>query len=275
MRKTFYELLASRSFSVWDEYQKLMNLFYHEYSVATNGYYGTVARYIDAVYYRDLSFRGTTTSLNELMSAIALPPVSDELNDLFLLCEFLMAILPDNEIKKDRNLLKQANTIFGNIFNILERTNHELKKDKNGNLIVVAKNQAAVLAAEIAEDENVAFDLIEYNHYALKGNLSEKKKILSSIGLYIEPILKNRALQDTMYKQLLSDTGFVFNNFHIRHNNLTGPKAQDYLLTLDENELEKWYDRAYELAIAVIISASCLPTHQKLEVLKKNHNWKT
>ncbi len=275
MRKTFYELLESKEFIVSEEYERLYNLFFTEKCVGVGRYYNTVCAYIDYEYFRELKFRGTAIDLAELIQDIDLPDASDQLDDLYLLCEFLLAVLPSDKTSKDRDLLKQANTIFDNIIYILERTNHELKKDKNGNLIVVSKNQSAILAAEIVEDTNVSFDLIEYNHYALKGNLEKKKKILTSIGLYIEPILNNRVLKDSMYKNLLSDTGFVFNNFHIRHNNMVGPKTQEYTKSLNGSELEKWYDKAYDLAIAVIIAAECSSIHDELGELKKNYTWKT
>ena len=275
MRKTFYELLESKEFNVSEEYEKLWFLFNEERRVVLNRYLNTISAYIDDKYFRELPFRGTATTLNELIEDINLPEYTEHLDDLYLLCEFLTAVLPPEKTNRNQDLLNQANTIRSNISYILEQTNHALKEDKNGNLIVVSKNQSAVLAAEIVKDDEVSFDLIEYNHYALRGNLSEKKKILSSIGLYIEPLLNNRELKNTVYKDLLSDTRFVFNNLHIRHNNLTGPKAQDYTQTLKDDELEKWYDKAYDLAIAVIITAECLPVQNEIGELKKNYKWKT
>ena len=275
MRKTFYELLESKDFDVSEEYNKLLELFTVEDCVPVYNYLKPVNAYIDAIYFRELPFRGSYTSLEELMNEIGLPTSSDQLDDLYLFCEFLIAVLPSEKTKKDRYLLEQSNTILGNITYILEKTNHELRDDKNGNPIIVSKNQASVLAAEIVEDDDVSFDLIEYNHYALKGNLSEKKKILASIGVYIEPILKNRTLQDSTYKTLLSDTGFVFNNFNIRHNNITGAKEQEYIKNLNDSELEAWYDKAYDLAIAVIIASECSPVQDEISELKKKYKWKT
>lgn len=274
MRKTFYELLANKEFNVCEEYKKLLNLFAVEKCVGVRGYYNTVSAYIDEYYFRELPCRGSALNLNELARDIELHSASDQLNDLYLLCEFLLAVLPMHQIKKHSDLKEQRNTIYNNIQYILEKTNHELKEDKNGNLIVVSKNQSAILAAEIVGDNDVSFDLIEYNHYSLKGDLGEKKKILTSIGVYIEPILRDKTFRESMYKSLVSDTSFLFNNFHIRHNNLTGPKAQEYTKTLNDAELEKWYDRAYDMAVAVIIAKECLPVQNELSELKKNYKWK-
>jgi hypothetical protein len=274
MRKTFYELLESQNFNVAREYRTLMSLFAEE-CVHFNYYYVPVCTYVNSTYFRELPFRCGFTCLEDLMHGIGLPDESNQLDDLYLLCEFLIAVLPTDKIGIDKGLRMQVNTIQKNITYVLEKTNHELKKDKNGNMIVVAKKQPAVLAAEIVENESVSFDIIEYNHYSLKGNLSEKKKILVSIGNYIEPILKDRTLQGTPYKSLISDTGFLLNNFHIRHNNISGAKAQEYTQALSDTEVEKWYDRAYDMALAVIITTACVPVQNELTELKNTYKWKS
>lgn len=272
MRKTFYELLEQQGIDIAKEYERLLSLFATE---NIKGFYNTVATYIDATYFRELPFRGTFVNLKELIRGIRLPESTDQLDDLFLLCEFLIALLPEEKIQNDINLSKQAETIRNNIFFILEKTNHELKEDKNGNLIVVAKNHPAILAAEIVEDNNISFDIIEYNHYSLKGDLNEKKKILVSIGNYIEPILKDRTSQDMICKNLISDTGFLLNNFHIRHNNIEGSNAQEYIKSLSNENLEKWYDRAYDMEIAVIINKECIPIQNEITKLKREYKWNT
>lgn len=275
-RKNFYDLLSNMKFSYTDEYSALICLFKEEKCVWNRYSYVSVFEYVDNHYFRSLPFRGSYLNVSALMNDLKLydaPFVN--LDSLFLLCEFLIAILPEEIIKHNADLEKQAQVIFENIFSILEKTNHKLFEIEENKFIVVENNKAATQAAEIVEDDNVSFDLIKYNHYALKGNLSEKKKILTSIGVYIEPILSNKTFRDSMYKNLLSDTRFVFNNFHIRHNNLTGPKAQEYTQSLKDDELENWYDKAYDLAIAVIIATECLPVQEELSELKKNYKWKT
>ena len=135
------------------------------------------------------------------------------------------------------------------------------------------KNKAATLAAQLVDDEVVAFELIEYNHFALKGDLEGKKKLLFSLAAYIEPILKSKVLQKSGYKQLESDAGFLFNNFHIRHNNKVGAKAQDYITTVKDAKLEEWYDKAYEVALSVIIINDYLTIGQDIADIKSKHVW--
>ena len=115
MRKTFYELLNEREFSAYNEYEKLLNLFFIEKSVAVNRYLDTVENYIDNNYFRTLPFVGSISSVQELFNELHLKYARDDLDDLFLLCETLLALLPESEIEKDSRFRRQANSIFKNI----------------------------------------------------------------------------------------------------------------------------------------------------------------
>lgn len=276
MRKNFYDLLAERAFNPQREYATLWSLFCAEDCYYTTYSAKSMSEWVDMEVFRKLPFRGSFASLTEMMNEFNLKERSVvTLDKLFLFCELLYAVLPAHNIAYDADLFAQRRTIFENIDYILARTNHEWKKSSNGNTIIVEKNKAATLAAELVDDATIAFDIIEYNHFALKGHLAEKKKLLVSIAAHIEPILKSRALQNAGYKQLESDAGFVLNNFHIRHNNKEGAKAQDYIKTLSDNELEEWYDHAYELMLSIIIINDYLAVGKELADLKTKYNWKT
>ena len=108
-----------------------------------------------------------------------------------------------------------------------------------------------------------------------KGDLDKKRKILASLGGYVEPTLKSRVLQNSGYKQLESDIGFVLNNFNIRHNNKTGAKAQDYIISCSDKELEGWYDKAYNMLVAVIIINEHISVQQELAEIKSKYKWKS
>ncbi|MBP3313470.1 MAG: hypothetical protein J6K84_02295 [Oscillospiraceae bacterium] len=276
MRKNFYEMLSQRDFDAQKEYSTLWNLFCVEKSYY-NGYSSySLAAWVDLKLFRNFPFRGSFTSLKEMMGEFGLHIHSAaDVDKLFLFCELLAAVLPSTGAPYDTSLFNQKRTIFENIGYILEHTNHEMKKDPNGRQIIVEKNKSAILAAQLVPDTAVAFELIEYNHFAIKGHLPEKKRILADIANYIEPILKSKTLGNAGYKQLESDAGFVFNNFHIRHNNKEGAKAQDYIVALDSKELEEWYDKAYELAISVIIVNDYLSIGKDIKDVKEKYTWRT
>lgn len=276
MRKNFYELLSQRAIDAQKEYLMLWRLFcvekcYHAYQVSYPLVY-----WIDKEYFRDLPFRGSFASMKDMMDEFGLGAnCQADLNTLFLFCEFLYAVLPGRKKAQGLDMIKQTKTILENIDYILDRTNHEYAKDPSGNTIIVEKNKSATLAAQLVDDEVVAFELIEYNHFALKGDLEGKKKLLFSIAAHLEPILKSHVLQKNGYKQLESDAGFLFNNFHIRHNNKVGAKAQDYIMTIQDADLEEWYDKAYEVALSVIIINDYLTIGQDIADVKSKYTWRS
>ena len=274
MRKNLYELLSERVFDVKTEYSTLWKLFcieecyHHSYSSYS------IAKWIDKQYFRNLPFRGTYASLPELLNGIGLHERSDvDLDKLLLFCELICAMLPSLKSLDDGNVKRQVKVVSENIDYILERTNHEVIEDPSGHYIVVEKNKSAALAAGLVGDETVAFELIEYNHFGLKGDLEGKRKLLVSIASYIEPILRDHTLQNKGYRQLESDAGFLFNNFHIRHNNKAGNTAKAYISSISNDELEEWYDKAYEVAVSVIIINDYLSINQELSEIKTKYSW--
>lgn len=276
MRRNFYELLAEREFDAQKEYSTLWRLFCVEKCYHTSLYSYPMVQWVDEKLFRKLPFRGSFTTVKEMMEEFGIQERSRAtMEKLLLFCEILYAIFSQDRMAHDGKLAQQRKTIFGNIDYILEHTNHEIIRDSNGNAIIVEKNKEAALAAQVVNDDVVAFELIEYNHFALKGDLDGKKKLLLSIAAYIEPILKSKVLQQNGYKQLESDAGFLFNNFHIRHNNKIGAKAQDYIINISDEDLEEWYDRAYEVALSVIIINDYLTVGKEITNIKNQFIWKS
>ena len=281
VRRNIYDTLDNREFSISQEYWKLYSLF----AMEKKPYWGygsdlPLKEYINKAYFRDLECRGSFLSIDSMMQELHIDNTGKTIDDLYMLCEFLMAVMPPNQVKKGSFVEKQAKTIEGNILYVLDKTNHSFL-NLNGTdyetpkLVIIEKNKAATEAAELIEDESAAIELLEYNRFALKGDLLEKKKILSSIAQYIEPLLKSRKLQKAGYSQLESDAGFLANNFHIRHNNKTGAKAQEYIVSLSDSDLESWYDKAYSVFLSVIILNEQIDIAGELKTLKASYHWKT
>lgn len=275
-RKTLYERIDGLGVDVYTEYSALIRLLKYERSV---GDYNrrTLVKYINDAYFRSLpaKFRSPYLSVEEMMCALGLGDESANLDDLFLLSEFLIALLPDEKLAHNVDVKNQAFTIVSNIITYLEKLNYELSEIEDNRYIIVAKNHATTQAVEIVNDDATAVALIEYNHYALKGDLENKRRILVALGSYIEPILKSRVLQNAGYRQLESDVGFMLNCFHVRHNNKEGAKAQDYIVTLTDEQLEKWYDDLYNAILAVIITNDHIPVQTELANLKTTYTWRT
>ncbi len=280
-RKTFYELIEDIGINPSTELKRIEQLFALDGAVEWNGYYLPLQAYIGLRYFRNFDFRGTYTDINELTRAILGEEENDKISfdSLFTYFEFLLAVFMDTEVSRDYMIKDngQATTIIKNIFTILEKTNHQISNignEEKKKYIIVEKNKMATQAVELLNDEHITTEIIEYNRYSLKGDLAGKRKILISIGNYLEPLFKSGKLQNTCYKQLESDAGFLLNCFHIRHNNKEGKKAQDYIVSLSDELLEEWYDKAYNTLLSVIIASEEIDISKELNVLKKEYNWK-
>ncbi len=57
--------------------------------------------------------------------------------------------------------------------------------DKEEKVILVERDSAAFAVADIVEEE-LAFKVIEYNHYLLKGDLDKKRNILKALADKVE-----------------------------------------------------------------------------------------
>lgn len=286
MAKHFYDLINDIVIDPKRELRQLCHLFSHEklYDDRRNL---TLEKYIDKHIFRTLSFRGTFITVEALRAALSLTELDFALDDdslspsissLFIFCEFLLGLAVEGEelLNDDIRAKQQMNTIFSNILTITDRTNHEVHNvgnEEQPRFIIVEKNKLASQAREFIDEQFIALAVIEYNHYSLRGNANEKRRILTELANYVEPILKSNILRENGFAQLQNDTGFILNNFHIRHNNKTGVNSKEYVSALPDTELEKWYDKAYNLMLSVIVEAQNIRTHHEIEQLKQSYKW--
>lgn len=273
-RRTFFDIISSGGFDAESEYNTLEFLFGIEPAVSIGGYLNPLITYVDRTYFRQLPIRGTCTDIHQMISRLERTRYSSPLERLYVFCEFLIAVLPEERTKMHPQAYEQACTIIQNITAILEQTNHELCTLSNSQTIIVEKNPHTTQAVQLVKDASIALQLLEYNHFALEGNLAEKQKILVSLGQYLEPLLRSHKLQHAGYGQLESDMGFLLNKFHIRHNNKDGQNAQEYIQKISNTDLEEWYDKAYNTALAVIISEKQIDISTDLSTLKNTYKWK-
>lgn len=150
----------------------------------------------------------------------------------------------NNELKID----EKYSILMEVINNLLDNLNYEIKYFENEEkVLLVEKNATATAVAEIS-DEKTALEVLEYNHYLLKGNIEKKRAILKSITDVVEGHRTNQKNSG-----VLSDYGYLVNNLNIRHNNFDGSKKQPYLISMTDEELEQWYDITYQIILICIL----------------------
>ena len=161
----------------------------------------------------------------------------------------------------------QITSISRNMDVILETFGYRWFELDSNRWIIVENNKTAIEAAELVEDENVAIQIMEYNHFALAGDLESKNKILNALGKYLEPVLRSK--KSTASEELSGDVSFLLNNFHIRHNNEAGKNRNEYVARLTDKELESWYDKTYTAIIGLIVVNEWSDIHNEIKEIKK------
>lgn len=157
----------------------------------------------------------------------------------------------------------------------LDKTNHELIELDSGNRIIVEKNIYASEVSQIVSETSIqdAIKVLEYNHFANKGNIERKKEILISLATYLEPFrdelndseeLKEVMKVNNNKKIIAVEQLFnMYNNLGLRHNN-----SKQYHLEMTEEELEQWYDDIYTSTLFVILSLDEARILSKLKTLR-------
>lgn len=160
----------------------------------------------------------------------------------------------------DYLILNSYKEIEDRISYSLEKTNHELITLENGDKIIVEKNVYASEVSQIISETNIqdAIKVLEYNHFANKGNIQRKKEILITLANYLEPLRKelnnSEELKEVFKVNNQKIIAFeklfeMYNNFGLRHNN-----AKQYHLDMTNEKLEQWYDDIYTSSLFVILS---------------------
>ena len=135
--------------------------------------------------------------------------------------------------------------------------------------IVIEDKPAVTAAVEIEQDPDIAFEIVRYNHHALKGDIASKKSILIKLGSQLEPL--RHELSDR-YKNLASDIFFMLNNLNIRHNNCvpSDTKYKPYVAAMTPDELEGWYDELYQMILLAKLELDHINRIPQIETLKQN-----
>ena len=201
------------------------------------------------------------------------------------------------ETRKHTSLMDKYEKLCERLEYSLDKTNHELITLENGDKIIVEKNAYASEFSQILSESNMqdAIKVLEYNHFANKGNIHRKKEKLLSLAGYLEPYLKEFEHPETLPKELkdiynelkivlqtkgaetdkkgkkipkkiavFDNLSEMYNKGGLRHNN-----DKQYHLNMNDEELEQWYDNIYSSTLFVILSLEMGRNLSKLNELKK------
>lgn len=285
-RQNYFNILDKMEFKPEIELKNLIDLLQMDRNFGRR-YYNTTLNDAISINFLEYSNRSTFTDYSKILEFIRSKSV-DTTEQLFIFSELLVDIfynLLEKFTEEEREFIQ---VIFDNINRFLELSNHELISLENGNRIIVEKNVYASEVSQIVSETSIqdAIKVLEYNHFANKGNIQRKKEILLSLAGYLEPYLEEfkrpKGLSDeskVIYNELkevlrlnkdkskiiafdmLSE---MYNQGGLRHNN-----NKQYHLNMNDEELEQWYDKIYTSTLFAILSLEMGKNLSKLNELKK------
>ena len=248
MRKNIFEIMQEK-YNYAEEIKKLSRLL-HESMIKYDQEEFTLEEFVDEYEFDNWKNSYHYIDCEELKQAIGINKIiayisrgnSISIKQVLLFLEYILNIISLCEKSqpiffRHAYFIKPYSRLKMNIEILLSNLNYEYKYFED----------AAVFAVADIVEEELAFKVIEYNHYLLKGDLDKKRGILKVLADKVE------GFKDNLDKGLSSDFGYLANNINIRHNNLEGKHKKEYLVTIDKEELEEWYDNTYQIMLLCIL----------------------
>lgn len=274
-RKSIFEILES-TYDFEKELNRIDDLLSYT-DLINHPYYKSCSfeKYFDDHLIHLLEYSCRYVSCSDIKEALGWETIDDveteTIEDVLRYLEYAANIFElckkDIESKPLYYMDRKVSTLNKNIYSLLNHLNYETRF-LDDRYIVVEKNPIATTVAEILDNEN-SMKIIEYNHYLLKGDLQRKKEILFALGNEFEPLRDK--LEKNGYKMIVSDAGHLLNNMNIRHNNCEGEHYQEHTANLSSEELEKWYDKTYDVLLFAFMADNYINLHEEIKELRKHY----
>ena len=264
-RKNIFEILNEKT-NIGSQINKI-EILLSESSI--NGF--TPEEIVDIECMRDWKARGRYTSCEEIRERlhITYTDIQKKLSDehiLFYLEYVSNVIWLCNERYGVEDAEDEYIYLQENVIGLLDDLGYEKKVFANEEKVILVEKNAAMTAVAEVVDPNTAYAVIEYNHHLLKGDIAEKQRILKILADKFEPM---RGELKKANKELESNTGYLLNKMNIRHNNMEGKNAIEYVKNLSDQELEEWYDETYHMLLLCFLEYENIERNKRIDELKK------
>jgi hypothetical protein len=268
-RRNFWDVIQNIEINPIEEVRKIEKLFSQESILV--GKWTTIEKYIDEkfLFWKD---RGTSLNIEDFRKSKYIITWQDienfssvHIDDMFLYFEFIRNMFSLISDCKDKNIVLRVITIMQNINSILENYNQKLFHLKDKDIYIITENsEKATSVSELYPD--IASKIIQYNRFALKGDLQRKKELLFAIWHKFEGV---EAKLKQVNNPLCQNVSTLINNLDIRHNNKEGHEARPIVQKMSNEELEKWYDRTYDTLLLALLYADYSEYQGEIKDLNK------
>ncbi len=274
-----------------DEYTKLEKI-YNELLQTDFGNYISLREAFSRLF-RNYKRRGTYIDYNEfekkflpikkakIVKNNSLSEVYIEFDDLCIYIEFLFEASSflkevssykrkENDILEDifENIVKQLFFLDTQINNLIDLMQCEIKELDGFKNIVKKEEVAKIENAFDNSNRPIKNKFYEYIQTSNRINLDRKREILSSISNDWDGI-KNSIKNDIIRKQIIGDSGYLLNNFNIRHNN----NDNNNIAKIPEKKLIEIYDIVYKYFLYAYTIFNIQELSCEVERIKKKYNF--
>lgn len=264
-RIPFSEVLENASVDIKREYDRLYAMFYI-HKIPTDSLWDVCAKNFLRV-----PFRGTCITLDDFDDfhkiAFEKSPAQFDVDYLVSFCEYSYNLVLYSQNGYDfvpmMGMISPLQLYMNQVRKVIELIGYT-ENLQDGVTDFVPKNAEVIIAAKSVNDAKVSYDILEFNHHSMKGNLEEKRKALCSFANYFE---QKRGELKRFNKDFENNLFTMFNNFNIRHDN----DGNNPLLENTSNEkLEEYYDITYELCLTAFSIIGGADSNRKAKDLRTN-----
>lgn len=275
MRKSIFDI-ATSSINISNEVDRIVSMSINEKTLYYSPYDLSVFDFVDKHCFRDWSCRGHFVDVKDFLDAIGYNDIraaakKGDTDAFITLIEltYNFWMLAHKDLINEKTSSQWQNNFYHLrevMLDNLEKYNHKAYID--GDRILIIEDKPEVTAVSEIVEQDLALDIIRYNHRSLQGEIELKKNILISLGSELEP--KRKELQ-LINKQLSEDIFFMLNNINIRHNNRSKKdmsKYKEYVAKMSRTRLEKWYDEIYQMMLLALLLLDNVDRQNKVKELK-------
>lgn len=275
MRKSIFDI-AAKSINISNEVDRIVTMSLSEKNLYYAPYDYTIFEFVDKYCFRDWDYRGHFVDVKDFLESIEYNSIrkdakNGDINAFMTLIEltYNFWLLTHNNLSSEGTHSKWQKNYYhlrDVMLDNLEKYNHTAYIDDERVLVIEDKPEVTAVAEIVEED--LALDIIRYNHRSLQGDVELKKSILISLGAELEP--KRKDLQQ-LNKQLSEDIFFMLNNMNVRHNNRSKKdkgKYKEYVAKMSKTRLEKWYDELYQMMLLAFLLLDNVERASKVKELK-------
>lgn len=272
-RKNIFEILDAK----WDlkvELERIIKLFDEVDTISCGPIDYALKDFIEAYCFQDWKNRGRCIDVDDYLETIdfdtlykrAHVDIECFLTIIEVIYNFFHIALQKIE-DSDYQYYTSFITLQDNMNSCLEHYNYTAFYFEDKEQVIVYEKDSAITSVAEISDPETAFQIVQYNHHTLKGDIISKKRILLHLASEIEP--KRREL-NSINKALSEDIFTLLNNLNLRHNNCT-PHANNYIQFIAEmpsETLEEWYDELYQMILLAKLELNHIERKNKIAELK-------